>query len=59
VAFLVTKPLAMFLVPGLKPTDPLNFAAVALAMLATGLAATWGPIRRALSIDPNTALREE
>jgi len=59
VAFLVTKPLAMFLVPGLKPTDPLNFAAVAVAMLATGLAATWGPIRRALSIDPNTALREE
>jgi ABC-type lipoprotein release transport system permease subunit len=49
----------MFLVPGLKPTDPLNFAVVALAMLATCLAATWGPIRRALSIDPNTALREE
>ena len=59
VAFLVTKPLAMFLVPGLKPTDPLNFAVVALAMLGTGLAATWGPIRRALSIDPNSALREE
>ena len=59
VTFLVTKPLAMFLVPGIKPADPLNFVAVALAMLATGLAATWGPIRRALNIDPNSALREE
>lgn len=59
VTFLVTKPLAMFLAPGLKPADPLNFAVVALAMLATGLAATWGPIRRAVRIDPNTALREE
>jgi len=59
VAFLVTKPLAMFLVPGLKPTDPLNFVAVALAMLMTGLFATCGPIRRALNIDPNSALREE
>jgi ABC-type antimicrobial peptide transport system permease subunit len=57
--FLVTRPLAMFLVPGIKPTDPLNFAVVALAMLATGVAATWGPIRRALSVDPNSALREE
>jgi putative ABC transport system permease protein len=58
-ALLVTKPLVMFLVPGLKPADPLNFAVVALAMFATALAATWGPILRALKIDPNTALREE
>jgi ABC-type antimicrobial peptide transport system permease subunit len=49
----------MFLVPGLTPGDPVNFAVVALAMLVTGLAATWGPIRRALKIDANTALREE
>ena len=59
VALLVTKPLAMFLVPGLKPADPLNFAMVAGAMLLTGLAATWGPVLRALHIDPNVALREE
>jgi ABC-type antimicrobial peptide transport system permease subunit len=59
VALFVTKPLAMFLVPGLKPADPLNFAVVALAMLLTGLAATWGPIRRAINVDPNAILREE
>ena len=59
VALLVTKPLAMFLVPGLRPGDPLNFAVVAAAMLITGLAATWGPVLRALNIDPNAALREE
>ena len=59
VALLVSKPLAIFLVPGLRPGDPLNFAAVALVMLVTGLAATWGPIRRAVNIDPNAALREE
>jgi len=58
-ALLVTRPLAMFLVPGLKPTDPVNFLVVALAMLATGLAATCGPILRALKIDPHSALREE
>jgi predicted permease len=58
-AALVTRPLAMFLVPGLKASDPLNFAAVALAILATSLLPTWGPIVRALRIDPNAALREE
>ena len=59
VAFFVTKPLAMFLVPGLKPADPLNFGAVAAAMLLTGLAAAWGPMRRAVAVDPNATLREE
>jgi predicted permease len=59
VALFVTKPLAMFLVPGLKPADPLNFAVVAVAMLLTGLAATWGPIRRAINVDPNATLRED
>jgi len=59
VALFVTKPLAMFLVPGLKPADPMNFAAVALAMLLTGLVATLDPIRRAINVDPNTTLRDE
>ena len=59
IAVFVTKPLAMFLVPGLKPGDPLTFGAVALVMLATGLAAVQGPMRRAVTVDPNVALRDE
>ncbi len=59
VSLFVTRPLAMFLVAGLKPADPLNFAVVALAMLLTGLAATWGPIHRAINVDPNATLRDE
>jgi ABC-type antimicrobial peptide transport system permease subunit len=59
VAIFVTKPLAMFLAPGLKPADPLNFGVVLLIMLLTGLAAAWGPVRRAINVDPNSALREE
>jgi putative ABC transport system permease protein len=59
IAFLVTKPLAMFLVPGLKPADPFSFVAVAAILGATGLAASWGPVRRALAIDPASCLRDE
>jgi len=59
VAVFVTKPLAMFLAAGLKPADPLNFAAVALVMILTGLAATVGPVLRAIRIDPHAALRED
>ncbi len=59
IALFVTKPLAMFLVPGLSSTDPLNFATVSGIMILTGLAASWGPVRRALAVDPNVALRDE
>ncbi len=59
IAFFVTKPLAMFLVPGLRPADPITFVAVAAILAATGLAASWGPVRRALAIDPASCLRYE
>jgi predicted permease len=59
IALFVTKPLAMFLAPGLKPADPLSFAAVALVMILTGLSAAMGPVRRAITVDPNAALRED
>ncbi len=58
-AFFVTKPLTMFLVPGIRPADPLSFGAVILVLGLTGLAATWGPLRRASAVDPLVALRHE
>jgi putative ABC transport system permease protein len=58
-AFFVTRPLAMFLVPGLKPTDPVSFLAVLGVLVLTGMIASWGPARRALAIDPLRSLRYE
>lgn len=58
-AFFLVKPLAMFLVPGLHPADPLSFVAVALLLAATGLAAAWSPARRAAGVDPMSSLRHE
>jgi hypothetical protein len=58
-AVFITRPLAMFLVPGLKPTDPLSFGAVTIVMLLTGTVAASGPMRRAVTVDPNIALRYE
>jgi predicted permease len=58
-AALVTRPLAMFLVPGLRPTDPLTYAAVAVVLLVAGLAASLAPALRALRVDPMAALRSE
>jgi predicted permease len=41
------------------PRDPLVLTAVILAMALLGLAATWIPAQRALSVDPSMLLREE
>jgi predicted lysophospholipase L1 biosynthesis ABC-type transport system permease subunit len=59
IALFVTRPLAMFLVAGVKPTDPLTFLAVVAVLALTGLAATWGPVRKAAGIDPSSSLRYE
>jgi predicted permease len=59
VAFFVTKPLAIFLVPGLRPSDPATYAIVALVLVLVGLTATVTPTLRAIRIDPIAALRQD
>jgi ABC-type antimicrobial peptide transport system permease subunit len=41
------------------PRDPVVLAGVVVAMLLVGLAATWVPAHRALSLDPMKLLRED
>jgi predicted permease len=55
---LATKVLA-FIVYQATPRDPLVLGGVVLAMMLLGLAATWIPAQRALSVDPLVLLREE
>ena len=57
VSAFATRPLAMFLVAELSTTDPLTYFAVVSVLSAVAVAATLGPARRAIRVDPMTALR--
>jgi hypothetical protein len=59
IAVLVTRPLAMFLMPGLSASDPLTFFLVVAVLALTGLIANWAPLRRALAVDSASSLRYE
>lgn len=56
-AVFATRPLAMFLVPGMSSMDPVSFAEVTAVFIAIALLATIVPAVRALQLDPMTALR--
>jgi putative ABC transport system permease protein len=57
-AFGLTRAMTSMLV-GVRPIDPLTFAGMALLFLLIAAIASWLPARRAASLDPSTALREE
>jgi predicted permease len=58
IAFGVTRALGSLLY-GVKASDPLTFATVALALSGVALFATYVPAMRAIRIDPVIALRDE
>jgi putative ABC transport system permease protein len=51
--------LLVFMLAGVSPHDPLTFTGVALLIAAVSLAACYIPARRAMRIDPITAVRYE
>ena len=59
VGALIVSHLMAGLLYGVRPTDPLTFAGVAALLIGVALLACYIPARRALHVDPLTALRHE
>jgi putative ABC transport system permease protein len=57
-ALFLTRLLTSFL-HDVRPTDPLTFMTVALLLVGVALVACYVPARRAIRVDPVTALRQE
>ena len=57
-ALLLTRLMAGILY-GVRPSDPVTYACVAVVLLLIALTASWIPARRAARIDPMKALRAE
>jgi ABC-type antimicrobial peptide transport system permease subunit len=58
-AMVVTKPLGSFLSSNVSVSDPTTLSAVVIVLAFTGATAAFVPARRALRVDPLTALRYE
>jgi ABC-type antimicrobial peptide transport system permease subunit len=52
-------PLVSSMVLGVSPAEPLLIGAIVVALALIAVLSCTGPIRRSLSVDPLTALREE
>ena len=59
VGALIVSHLMTGLLYGVRPTDPLTFAGVALLLIGVALLACYIPARRAIRFDPLVALRYE
>ena len=59
VASLALSRLIVSLIFGVRPTDPLTFAAVALLLAAVGILANLVPAYRATRVEPVHTLRDE
>jgi len=58
-SILLSRVITALLVGGIKPTDVTTYVSMTAAFLAISALASWLPARRASSLDPVKALREQ